>query len=165
MRFKPDNVLYLLYNSLRLGTRKINFVDNRNYVKVMVKCKIHVRKRLRLNSLCRIDNQYRTVTCSKASRNLIVKIHMPRCVDKVENIFLSILCLIHNAHRLCLDCYASFSLKIHIIKHLCLHLTACEKSGFFNDSVRKRRLAVINMGYNTKITNFTLVYGHLIPHF
>ena len=90
---------------------------------------------------------------------------MSRRVNQVEDILLAVLSLIHNAYRLGLDGYASLPLNIHVVKHLCLHLTAGKQSGLLNNTVRKGGLAMVNVGYNTKITNLTLVYGHLIPHF
>ena len=67
MRFKPDNVLYLIDNSLRLCTRKVYLVDDRNDIKVMVKRKIYIRKRLRLDSLCSVNHKNRSVARRKAS--------------------------------------------------------------------------------------------------
>ena len=67
MCFKPYYILYLIDYSLRFGTWKVYLVDNRDYIKVMVKRKIYIRKRLRLNSLRSIYNKYRSIACRKTS--------------------------------------------------------------------------------------------------
>ena len=90
---------------------------------------------------------------------------MSRRINQVEDVLLAVLCLIYNTDGLRLDGYTSLPLNIHVVKHLCLHLTAGKQSGLLNNTVRKGGLAMVNVGYNTKITNLTLVYGHLIPHF
>ena len=38
-----------------------------------------------------------------------------------------------------------------------LHLSFCQQTGHLNDPVCQGRFSVINMGYNTEITNFTLI--------
>ena len=81
---------------------------------------------------------------------------MPRRIDQVEYIFLPALRLVDDTHRLRLDGDASLPLKLHIIQHLGLHLAAGEKARHLNDAVRQRRFPVVDMRYNTKITNSLL---------
>ena len=63
---------------------------------------------------------------------------MSRCVNEVENILFPIFCLINDTDCLGFDRDSTFSLKIHIVKHLCLHLTACECSGTLYDTICQR---------------------------
>ena len=81
----------------------------------MIYCQITVCQCLCFNSLRRIDDQDCTLTGCQTPGYLIVKIHMSRRVDQIEDIFLSILCLVDNTHSLCLDRNASLPLKIHIV--------------------------------------------------
>ena len=82
---------------------------------------------------------------------------MPGSVDQVENIFFPVFCLIYSSHGLCLDSNSSLTFQIHIIQYLGLHLSFCQQTGHLNDPVCQGRFSVINMGYNTEITNFTLI--------
>ena len=82
---------------------------------------------------------------------------MSRRVNQVENVFLPVLCLVDCADCLCLDCDSSFPFQIHIIQYLGLHLPACQKSGIFNDPVRKRRLPMVDMGNDAEIPYMFLI--------
>jgi len=123
----------------------------------MIQCQIDIGKCLGFHTLCGIHNQDGTITRCKTPGYFIIKIHVSRRINQVKNIFLSILCLINDAHCLGFDRDSPLTLQIHIIENLCLHLTAGQRSCFFYDSIRKCRLTVINMGNNTKITNFALI--------
>ena len=84
----------------------------------MVKCQIDIRKRLCLNSLCRINNKNRSVAGRQASGYLIVEIDVSRCIDQVENILFSVICLIYRTDCLCFDRDSTLSLQIHVIENL-----------------------------------------------
>ena len=88
---------------------------------------------------------------------LVVKIHMSRSVYQVENILASILGLIYGTDCLGLDGNSPLTFQVHIIQYLLLHLPAGEKSCFLNNTVSQGGLAVVNVCYNAKIANFTLV--------
>ena len=78
---------------------------------------------------------------------------MPRRINQVKNIFLSILRLIHNTHGLRLDRNSPLAFQIHIIQHLRLHLTLGQQSGLLNNSVSKGRFSMVYMSNDTKIAN------------
>ena len=83
---------------------------------------------------------------------------MPRRVDQIQNILVSILRLVYRADCLRLDCNAPLALQIHVVKNLVLHLTAGQKPCLFYNSVCKRGFAVINVCHNAEISDFTLIY-------
>ena len=84
---------------------------------------------------------------------------MPRCIDQIENVFFSVFCFVNGTDSLGFDRDPAFSLQIHIIEHLRLHLTACQQSRLLNDPVCQRRFSVIDMCNNAKISDFTLIYS------
>ena len=115
MSFQTDDILDFFNDTLRIRTRQIDFVDHRHNIQIMIQCQIYIGQCLRLNALCRIYDKDCTITGSQASGNLIVKIHMPRCVDEIEDILLSIFCLVNNTNRLRFDSNTTLPLQIHII--------------------------------------------------
>ena len=121
---KSDHVLDLLRHTVRISARKVDLIDDRDNIKIMVKGKIHICKGLGLDALSRIYNKDRTVTGCKTSGYLIVKVHVTWGVDQVKNILLAVLCLINRADCLGFDRDSTLSFKIHIVKDLSLHLTA-----------------------------------------
>ena len=129
----------------------------------MIQCQITICQCLRFNSLRCIYNQNSPFTSCQATRHLIIKIHMSRCIYQIKNIFFSILRFIYNTNCLRLNCNASLSLQFHIIQYLRLHFSTCQQTGFFNNSVSQGRLSMIYMCYNTKISNLALFYHVIIP--
>ena len=128
----------------------------------MVQGQIHIGQCLGLYALGCVHHQHRAVTGRKAAGYLIVKVYMSRGVDKVENVFIPILCLIYGADSLGFDGDSTLPLQIHIVQHLLLHLPAGQQAGLLNDTVSQGGLAVVDMCYDTKISDFTLVnVGHI----
>ena len=103
----------------------------------MVQRQIHICQRLRLHPLRRVHYKDRAVAGSKASGYFIVKVHMSRGINKVEDILLPVICLVHCPDCLGFDRNASFPFQIHIVQHLGLHLPAGQKTGHLYDPVRQ----------------------------
>ena len=117
----------------------------------MIKCKIYVCKSLRLYPLSRINDKYSPVAGSKRSADLIVKVYMSGSIDKVKDILVSVFCLVYCPDGLSLYRDASFSLDIHVVKDLFLHLSLGEQSRLFYYPVRKGGFSVIDMRNYTEV--------------
>ena len=124
----------------------------------MIQCKIGIRQRLRLNPLRCIHNKNRPVTGCKGTAHLIVKVYVPRRINQIKNIFLSVLRLIDDADSLRLNRDSAFPFDIHIVQNLRLHLPFRQCPGLLNNTVCQSRLPVINMRNNTKVPNSVLLY-------
>ena len=59
---KADEVLDLFDRSFRLGTRQIDFVNDRDQLEIMFDREISISERLCLDTLRRIDDQQRAFT-------------------------------------------------------------------------------------------------------
>ncbi len=137
MCFQPNYILDLSRHSVWLCTGKVYFIDDRKHFQVMVQGQINICQSLGFNSLSCIHHQDRPVASGQASGHLIIKIHMSRSVNKVENVFLSVSCLIHGPHSLSLDGNSPLPLQIHIVQHLGLHLPAGQEPRHLDNSVCK----------------------------
>ncbi len=51
-----------------------------------------------------------------------------------------------------LDSNAALALDIHIVKQLTFHIALTDRSRLFNQTVGKRALAVVDMGYYRKVS-------------
>ena len=120
----------------------------------MIKRQIHIGKRLCFDSLRRIDNKNCTVTGRKRTAYLIVKVHMTRSIDQVENILFSVFSLVYCPNRLGFYRDSALSFKVHVIENLCLHLTGCQKTRAFDNAIRKCRFAMVDMRHNAEISYF-----------
>ena len=84
---------------------------------------------------------------------------MARRVDQVEDIFLPVVRPVDRPDRLGLDRDPALPLEIHVVEDLLLHLALGQESGHLDNAVRKGGLAVINMGYYTKVPDFALIHS------
>ena len=115
---QPDDLLDLILDNVWLGARQIDLVDHRNDLEIVLQRQIHIRQRLRFNALGRVHDQKRPFAGCQRARNLVGKVDVPRRVDEIENVFLSVLRFIIDAHSLQLDRDAALALDVHIIKEL-----------------------------------------------
>ena len=81
---------------------------------------------------------------------------MTGCIYKIENVGFAVIGFVDNAYRSRLDCNATLTLKVHVIKQLRLHIPFGNGVGLFKNSVRKRTLAVVNVSNNAEISYFIL---------
>ncbi len=155
-----DDVLYLVAHTLRVCRGQVYLVDDRHYLQIMLQCKIGVGKGLGLYALGGIHYEYSALTGGKGAGDLIVEVYVPRCVYKVEHVFLSVVCGIEEPHCSCLYGYAPLPLNVHVVKELILHVTQCHSLCKLQYPVGKGGFAVIYMGYDTKIPDIAFIHFH-----
>ena len=74
-------------------------------------------------------------------------------VNQIEAVCIAVLCGIIQRNSTRLDCNAALTLNVHIVEELFLHIAACNGAGLLENTVCKRRFAVINMGNDAEIPN------------
>ena len=80
---------------------------------------------------------------------------MPRRIDKVQLIPLTITRSIGQGHALRLNRNAAFAFNIHGIEHLRIHFALTETAAELDKTIRDRRLSMIDMRYDRKIADMT----------
>ena len=165
MGLQADHVLDLLLHPFRFGAGQVDLIDDREHIQVMIQRQIYVGQRLRFNPLRRVHHQHRAVTGRQRAAHFIVKVHMARRIDQVQDILLPVLRLVDGAHRLGFDGDPPLPFQVHVIQHLLLHLPAGKQSRLLDDPVRQGGFPVVDMGNDTKISDSALIYGHAFPHF
>ena len=83
---------------------------------------------------------------------------MSRGVDKVQGVCLPVLGLIAEGDGPGLDGDAPLPLQIHVVQQLTLHLPLGDGAAGLQQPVRQSGLAVVNMGNDGKIPDFTLIH-------
>lgn len=78
---------------------------------------------------------------------------MPWRVDQIEVVDLPILGLVLQRSGLRLDGYPTLFFDIHRVQNLGLHLTVCKTSAPLNQAVGKRRLAMVDVRNDGKISD------------
>ena len=131
-------------------TGHITFVHDRNDFQIVFQCHIKVGYGLSLYSLRRIHHQQ----CAFAGRNgagyFIRKVHVPRSVNQVQDVFFSLIIIFH-LDGMALNRNTALTFQIHIIKHLSFgHF---HRLSILQQTVRQSRLTMVDMGYNTEISD------------
>ena len=105
-----------------VGTGQIHFIDNGDDLQIIIQSQINVSQSLCFDTLRGIDDQQSTFAGRQSARYLIGEIHMARSIDKIEHILLAVFSLVAAAHSLRLDRDTPFTLQVHRVKDLLLHL-------------------------------------------
>ncbi len=150
---ETDSLLNLMLGARDIGARQINLVDDGNDFEPVVERHIDVREGLRLDALARIDHQQRALARGETARNLIGKIDMPGSINKIQDVGLAVFRGVAEPDRARLDGDAALALEVHRIEELFLELALRERAGALQQPIGQRRLAVIDMRDNRKISN------------
>ena len=153
-----DNVLYLTLYVVRVSTRQVNFIYNRNNFQIIIQGKVHISQSLCFDALGGVNYEKRTLARSQSTGNFVGKVYVTGGIDKVKHILFAIASFVNTTHCLRFDSNATFTLQIHGVKNLLFHLTLGKSTGMFNQSVCQGRFAMVDMGNNGKITDFTLIH-------
>ena len=145
---------------LRLGGGQVDLVDHRHDLVVMLDRLVDVCERLRFHALRRIHHQQRAFARGKAAAHFIGEVDVARRVHQVQLIGLAVLGLVIKAHGLRLDGDAALLLDVHVVEHLLGHFTLGKAAGVLDQTIRQRRLAVVDMGDDGEIADQRKV-GHV----
>ena len=163
MRLDTDHVLNLLCGPFRLRARQIDLVDDRHDLKAVVHREIDVCKRLRLDPLRRIHNQYSAFTSRQRTADLIVEVHVPGRVDEIKHISFAVGMRIEHPHRRGFDRDAALALDVHRVEQLLRHISGGDGVRQLHHPVGQRRFAVVDMRDDGKIPNQFVGVSHVIP--
>ena len=153
-RIQTDHVLDFRAHLVRPRAGQVNLVDDRHDLKIVIERHIHVGQRLRLHALRRVHHQQRALACRQRAGYLVGKIHMAGGIDQVERIGFAVLRLVVHMHGLALDGNAALTLQLHRVEHLLHHLALFKHARLFQQPVRQRGFAVVDMGNDAEIANF-----------
>ena len=82
---------------------------------------------------------------------------MPRSIDQIEHILLTIKRVIH-LDGMTFDSDTTLTLKIHIVEHLRLHILGINSLCKFQKAVGQCTLSVIDMSYYAEISDILHIY-------
>ena len=155
------------FDALRFGGGKIDFVDERDDLEVSVHRHHGISNGLSLDALRSIDYQDGAVACGKRAAYLVREVDVTRCVDEVELIRFAIIGGIHDANGLAFDGDSAFAFDVHTIQKLCAHVSFGHSAGLFEDTIRERGFAMIDVRNDRKVPDprrIVLRYGVLLAH-
>src|SRR5581483_8158770 len=94
------------------------------------------------------------------------EVNMAGSIDQIKLVLLTVERGITHAHRLGLDRDALLALQLHLIERLLHQFAPGDRARKLQQAISQRRLPVIDMSDNTKISDMCLVGHHAIipPH-
>ena len=84
-----------------------------------------------------VNNEYSSLTGCKGTGYLIIEVNVTGSVNEIEDIVLTVLRGIFKTHRTGFNCDSSFTLDVHVVKELILHVADSDSFGLFEDTVGK----------------------------
>ena len=139
-RVDSEHTLDLPRDAVGVGRGKVDLVHRRDDREVVLERQVAVGEGLRLDALRRVDEQQRAFAGSKAARDLVSEVDVPRRVDEAENVVLPF-----EAHVLGLDGDAALALEVHRVEVLGPHVAGVDRAGELQDAVGQGGLAVVDM--------------------
>src|SRR3569833_1559829 len=114
---------------------------------------IAVRDGLRFDAQRGIHHQQRALAGRERTRYFVREIDVTGRIDEVEEIALAVVGGESQGDTLGLDGDAALALEVHRVEHLGLHLTVAQTAAHLDETVGERRLTVIDMGDDGKVSN------------
>ena len=148
-----DDVLDFFLGGVGIGACQVHLVENRHDFNTQIDSRIAVGHRLCFHALSGVDHQKSSFAGRQRAAHLIGEVDVPRSVDQIEFVNLTVLGLVLKTGRLSLNRDAAFALEIHAVEHLFAHLSIAQTTATLNQTVSQRRLAMVDMGNDGKITD------------
>ena len=148
-----DDVGDLLRVPLGLGGGQVDLVEDRDDEQVRFERHIEVGQRLRLDALCRVDEQHRALARRERAGHLVGEVDVPGGVDEVQHVPAAVFAGPRQPDRLALDRDAAFPLDVHPVQVLGAHVPAGDHAGELEHPVGKRRLAVVDVRDDAEVAD------------
>ena len=147
--------------SPRIGP--INFINHHNRPKLMLKSLFEHEPSLRHRPLGRIDEQEHAIRHRQHPLNLSPKVRMPRRIDQVDFHIQPIRRAVINRNIFCQNCDPPLALQwIGIQQSILGNLTRPELAALPEQRIDEGRFAMVDMGYNGKISDVISNAFHLL---
>ena len=152
-RIDADHILDLRLRVVGIGLRQIHLVEHRHHLDTEVERGVAVGNGLRFYALARIDDEQCAFACRERATHFIREVDMARRVDQIEVVDLAVARLVVQRSGLCLDGYPTLLLDLHRVENLRFHLAICKSPATLDQAICKRRLAVIDVRNDRKISD------------
>ena len=157
-RIEADDVLDLPFRLVGLRAGKVDLVDDRDDLEVVLDRQVGVGERLRLDALGRIHQQQRALARGERPRHLVGEVDVPRRVDQIEDVHLAVIGFVGQPDRVRLDRDPALALEVHGVEDLRLHLARLQRARHLEKTVGQRRLAVVDVGDDGEVADVARIH-------
>ena len=153
LRRDGEDVLDLAAGFFRASAREVDFVDDRDDLEALIHREGGVSDRLGFHALGGVDQQHRAFTGGKRAGDFVGEVDVPRGVDEIEDVLLTVRSGEVHRHRVALDRDALLALEVHRVEELLLHLALLDGLRMLEQAVGKGRLAVVDVRDDAEVTD------------
>jgi len=132
-----NDFFYFQLDFLRPCTWQVDFIQYWDDFQIFLQCQVDIGQGLGLHPLGGIHDEHRPFTGRQTSGYFIGEIDMPRGVNQIKDIIMTVLGLVKKPRGLQLDGDAPFPFQIHIVQILFLHVSMGNQPSVFNNPVRQ----------------------------
>ncbi len=157
---EADDLLDLGADARHVGAGQVDLVDDRDDLEVVVERLVHVRERLRLDALGRVDDQDRALAGGERAGDLVGEVHVTGGVDEVQLVVLPVLGAVAHADGLGLDGDPALALELHVVEELRLRVPLADRAGVLEEPIGERGLAVIDVRDDREVADVRVRLGH-----
>jgi len=125
----------LMLDAFDIGARHIDLVDDGDDLQIVIHRHIEVRKRLRLDSLSGVNHEQRPLATGNGPAHFVAEVRVPRSVDQIQNVGLSVGRRVGQTNGLALDRDAAFTLDVHIVQKLVLKVPVVDDLRPLNEAI------------------------------
>ena len=129
-----------------IGGGQVDLVEGGHDLLVVLEGLIGVGERLGLDALGGVDEQHHPLAGGQAAADLVAEVHVAGGVDEVDGVAVPV-----HPDVLGLDGDAPLPLDVHGVEVLLPHVAGVDGAGQFEDPVRERRLAVVDVGHDAQV--------------
>ncbi len=148
-----DQIHNLLSDHFGVRGVQIHFVQHRHNFQIVLQRQVKVADGLGLDALGGVDDEQGPLAGRDGTRHFIAEIDVPRGVDQIEDVFLTVFALVGHLNGVALDGDAPLSLQIHVIQGLLLQLTVGNRPGRLEQTVGQGALSVVDVCDDAKVAD------------
>ena len=156
VRVVAQKVAYQLGDMVGLCSRQVHLVQHGNHRQVVFDSEIEVTEGLGLDSLTCVHHQDGAFAGCQGTAHLVGKVHVPRSVDHVQDVFL-LIPFINHAYGVGLDGNAALPFQVHVVQQLVRHFVLGNGLGQFDKAVGQGGFSVVDMGDNAEISDVVVL--------
>ena len=153
-RVAAEQLGHLERRAVGVGRGKVDLVDDRDDLELVLDREVGVRERLRLDPLRGVDDEHRPLARLQRARHLVGEVDVPRRVDQVQ-----LMALPGDAHRLRLDRDPALALEIHRIEQLLPHVAVGDGVRELENPIGQGRFPVVDVRDDGEVADPALVHG------